>query len=632
MSSSASAHPAATSPGPAPRTSGSLLRRIVEMTGMVVRTSRWWLLVAIVCQLADAACSIAIAYLAKRLLDAVVSATHGGSSQPLFFVGLEGSLVLVRMLFTHVSTYVQIVLRARFSLRASQLVLEKAGRIAYPHFENPEFINKTMQIRQEVGMRVIDLTMQSIAILRHGITVIGYAILLWSFGPWAVAVMVAAAIPPFFIEVWYGRASFELQRANIERVRKSFYLEWLLTAEQNVKEIKLLGLGPWLLARHKTINETYNAKEAALAGRRGRRAVVFSLLGYAGLYATYAYIVVEAARGTISLGSMTLYLMVLQQGQLALNTALLALAKAYEHNLFVTQLFEFLAIPAEEEAVGAGFEQVPVVGLPAPEIEFRGVSFRYPGATRDALHDVSLTLRAGATLALIGANGSGKTTFVKLLARLHQPTSGVVLLDGQDLARLQPDEIRRRVGLIFQDFVRYQFSAGDNVGVGWLPSIQDPKAIAQALEDAEASSVIDGLAAGVNTPLGPAFGGVDLSGGQWQRLALARAFMHRGGVLVLDEPTAALDPEAETEIYQRIHDNKGDRTIVLISHRLSSVRMADQIAVFEDGRIIERGSHRELLAHDGRYARMFREQAQGYRLDELDAAAPRPTSLRGTAR
>ncbi len=631
MSSSAPAHPAMTSPGPAPRTATSLLRRIVDLTGLIVRTSRWLLLAAIVCQLTDAVCSVAIAYIAKRLLDAVVSATHGGSSQPLFWVGLEGSLVLVRMLFTHVSTYVQVVLRARFSLRASQLVLEKAGRIAYPHFENPEFVNKTMQIRQEMGMRVIDLTMQSIAILRHGITVIGYAILLWSFGPWAVAVMVAAAIPPFLIEIWYGRASFELQRANIERVRKSFYLEWLLTAEQNVKEIKLLGLGPWLLARHKTINETYNAKEAALAGRRGRRAVLFSFLGYMALYATYAYIVVQAARGAISLGSMTLYLMVLQQGQLALNTALLALAKAYEHNLFVTQLFEFLAIPAEEEVSGA-FEQVPRAGRPPPEIEFRGVSFRYPGATRDALHDVNLTLRSGATLALIGANGSGKTTFVKLLARLHQPTSGVVLLDGQDIARLQPDEIRRRVGLIFQDFVRYQFSAGDNVGVGWLPSIQDPAAISQAIEDAEASSVIEGLSAGVNTPLGPAFGGIDLSGGQWQRLALARAFMHRGGVLVLDEPTAALDPEAETEIFQRIHDNKGDRTIVLISHRLSSVRMADQIAVFEDGRIIERGSHRELLAHDGRYARMFREQAQGYRLDELDAAAARPSSLRGTAR
>ncbi|HEX5748111.1 MAG TPA: ABC transporter ATP-binding protein [Archangium sp.] len=608
-----------------------MLRRILDTASLIVRTSRWLLLAVIVCQLADALSSVAIAYVAKRLVDAVVTSTQGGASQPLFWVGLEGLFVILRVLSTHASNYVQIVLRARFSLRASQLVLEKACRIAYPHFENPEFVNKIKHVRQEVGQRVIDLTIQSITLLRHGATVIGYSVLLWSFGPWVIGVMVASAIPPFLLEIWFGRTSFELQRANIERTRKSFYLEWLLTAEQNVKEIKLLGLGPWLLERHRSINEGYNKEEASLAAVRGRRAVFLSFISYAALYATYAYIVIRAAGGGISLGSMTLYLMVLQQGQLALNNALLALAKAYEHNLFIAQLFEFLAIPSEQEAEHPFDPAAPAQQAP-PEIEFRGVSFRYPGTTRDALHNVNLTLRSGETLALIGPNGSGKTTFVKLLARLHQPTSGVILLDGQDIATLHPDQLRHRVGLIFQDFVRYQFSAGDNVGVGWLPAIQDREAIRQAIVDAEASPVVDRLSAGLDTPLGPAFGGVDLSGGQWQRLALARAFMHRGGVLVLDEPTAALDPEAETEIFQRIHDNKANRTIVLISHRLSSVRMADQIVVFENGQIIERGSHSELLADNGRYARMFREQAEGYRLDESEPSAKPVSALRGSAR
>jgi ATP-binding cassette, subfamily B, bacterial len=610
------APPANTPPAGGPQP--GLLRNVASTAALVARASPALLAGALVCQIADALSSVLIAYIAKHLVDAVVDAARGGPAQPLLWVTIEGAAVLVRALASHGSTYVQVVLRGRVALVASQLVLEKACTIAYPYFENPDFINKTKQVRQEVGGRSIELTTQATAFVRHGVMVLGYAALLWSLGPWVIAVVAATAVPPFLVEVWYGRSAFELQRANIERTRKAFYLEWLLTAEQNVKEIKQLGIWRWLLGRHREINTGYYDEEASLARRRGFRGVVCSALGYAALYATFAYVVASAARGEMSLGSMTLYLLVLQQGQVALNNALLALARAYEHNLFITQLFEYLSIPSED--TDRGFEELsPRVHVP-PEIELRGVSFRYPGATKNALADVNLTVRAGTTLALIGPNGSGKTTFVKLLAGLHRPVAGQILLDGEDIGGLGAEQLRRRVGLIFQDFVRYQFNASENVGVGWLPAVEDRGAIREAVADAQATEVLERLERGLDTPLGPAFGGVDLSGGQWQRIALARAFMHRGGVLVLDEPTAALDPEAETAIFQRIHDNKLGRTIILVSHRLSAVRMADQIVVFEAGRIVETGTHDDLLTSGGRYAQMFREQARGYMLDD---AAPR---------
>jgi ATP-binding cassette subfamily B protein/ATP-binding cassette subfamily C protein len=312
---------------------------------------------------------------------------------------------------------------------------------------------------------------------------------------------------------------------------------------------------------------------------------------------------------------------------------MLAVARLYEDNLFMTNLFEYLALPEDEP-----HEPIPVAGglalasaspgngatpgatsngagagvQPPPRIELDHVSFRYPGVSRDSLHDVTLTIEPGETIALVGPNGAGKTTLVKLLTGLYRPTAGAIRIGGTDLRDFSPAELRARVGVIFQDFVRFHFTVADNIGVGWLPDMENREAIERAAVAGGIDEVIAGLPERYEQGLGRWFGGAELSVGQWQRLALARAFMRRSPVLVLDEPTAALDAEAEAEIFARFRELTADRTAILITHRFSSVRIADRIAVFEDGRLTELGTHADLLASDRRYARMFRLQAAGY--------------------
>ncbi|MEI8259836.1 MAG: ABC transporter ATP-binding protein [Deltaproteobacteria bacterium] len=455
---------------------------------------------------------------------------------------------------------------------------------------------------------------QSLALVKHGLTLAGYTALLWALGPWALAALVITALPPFWAEARYGRALFDLQRVRTQRNRMGFYLESVLTSEQTIKEVKLFALAAWLIARYRDVHESFHREESGLAARRVRAALWLGLLSTAAFYGTYVVIVARTVAGSITLGAMTLYLVVFRQGQTSLQSALRAVARMYEDNLFMTNLFEFLAMPDDEpdEPLPAGEREAGR----APEVVFEHVSFRYAGSDRDVLTDVSLTLHAGETVAVVGRNGAGKTTLVKLLVGLHRPTAGRILIDGVDTASMSTARLRRRIGVIFQDFVRFQFSAGDNVGVGWLPSLGERAAVEQAINDAGADAVISRLPRGLDTPLGRAFGGDDLSVGQWQRVALARAFMRRSGILVLDEPTAAMDAETEHEIFERFRDLKAGRTALLITHRFATVRMADRIVVFEGGHIVEEGPHAELIAApDGTYARLFRLQAEGYALD-----------------
>jgi ATP-binding cassette subfamily B protein len=392
----------------------------------------------------------------------------------------------------------------------------------------------------------------------------------------------------------------------------------VLTTEQTVKEVKLFQLARWLRDRYAEILLSFQVEELGLARRRAISAFALGLLATLALYGTYGWIVARTVAGAITLGSMTLYVMVLRQGQTTLQSALQAVARAYEDDLFMTNLAEFMAVPDDEPDAAEPLEEGPP-DLVAPEITLEDVTFRYPGGARDALSHVSLTIGAGETVALVGKNGAGKTTIIKLLVGLHRPTSGRILVDGVDVASMTMSALRKRVGVIFQDFARLQLPMRDNVGVGWLPARDDDAAIHAAIDDAGATEVVARLPQGLATPLGRAFGGDDLSGGQWQRVALARAFMRKSRILVLDEPTAAMDAEAEHEIFQRFRDLKRDRTAILITHRFSTVRMADRIVVFDDGRIAEEGTHDQLIALGGTYAHMFELQAAGYR-PELELA------------
>ena len=501
--------------------------------------------------------------------------------------------------------------RAPIDLRVNLLILDKALQVSHPHFEDPDFINRLTQARREASSRPYQVFVGATALGRDVITFAGYAALLLSLGPWALVALVASSVPSFVGEAYFGRLAFERASARTQRNRQLFYLEGVLSAEATMKEVKLFSLGRWLVGRYRDIHKGFQAEELQLSGRRARWQFGLATLSSAALYGAYLVIASRAARGAMTLGAMTLYLAVFTRGQALVQRALSSVARMYEHNLYMSNLFAFLGQP-DDEPDEALTDVSPEESARPPSVRFEGVSFRYPGAARDALTDVTLSLEPGETLALVGRNGAGKTTLVKLLVGIYRPTAGRILLDGVDTATMSAAAVRRRVGVIFQDFVRFQFSLGDNVGVGWLPRREDRAAIDRALDDAGARDVVKRLPKGIDTPLGRAFGGDDLSVGQWQRVALARAFMRPSALLVLDEPTAALDAESEHEVFQRFRDLKAGRTALLITHRFASVRMADRIAVFEDGRLIELGTHASLLAADGTYARMFRLQAEGY--------------------
>jgi len=604
---------------PPPRRLGAdTLRNLSRTVSMVASIAPTRLALYVGAQALGAIADVALAWVAKRIVDAVLHAAsrHGEEAAvraALLWVVAELAVVAAQKLLAQVEAHQGALLRSELGLRVNVLLLEKARDVSFPHFEDPEFNNKMTQARREASVRPWAAFTGAVSLARDLVTFAGYAVLLASLGPWAIAALVLSAVPSFAGEAYFGRQGFERQAARTQRNRQLFYLEAVLTQEATVKEVKLFSLGRWLTEKYRQIHLGFHAEEATLSARRARWMFALSTLSSLALYGVYAVIASRAAHGAISLGAMTLYLAVFTRGQALAARALGSVARMYEHDLYLSTLFGFLAIPSDEP--DRPLPDAPDAQSP-PSVRFEGVSYRYPGAARDALHDVTLTLDAGKTLALVGRNGAGKTTLVKLLVGLYRPTAGRILLDGVDTATLDVAEVRRRVGVIFQDFVRFQLTARDNVGVGWLPRLDDREAVERAVTDAGARDVIERLPKGLDTPLGRAFGGDDLSVGQWQRVALARAFMRPSALLVLDEPTAALDAEAEHEVFQRFKELKAGRTALLITHRFASVRMADRIVVFEDGGVAEEGTHAELLARGGTYARMFALQAEGYRADD----------------
>ncbi len=579
-----------------------------------------------VCALLDAGTLVVMAWVGKEIIDAIVAAVRDPmhpAGPALTWVSIELAIVVARSAITYINTYAQVVLRAKLGLHVNLAILEKAANVSYGNFEDPAFMNRMNQARREASSRPLDLIFQIMAFVRNGVTIAGFAALVSGLGWWAVLVLLFTALPPFLSETKFGREGFELQRARSLRNRQLYYLENVLSTEQSVKEVKLFALARWLMDRYRDIHLGFEREETGLARRRLRAGFVVGTLSSLGLYGAYVLIAILAVRGRITLGETTLYVMLLRQGQQALGAALSAVAKMYEHNLYMSNLFEYLAQPDDEpdEAIAAETVLPPA----APRVVFENVSFQYPGSEAWALKDVSLTLEPGETLALVGRNGAGKTTLVKLLVGLYAPTSGRILVDGRDVATMSRAELRRQVGVIFQDFAKFQLSARDNVGVGWLPKREDDEAVSHAVDEAGAREVVDRLPKGLDTPLGRAFGGDDLSIGQWQRVALARAFMRRSKMLVLDEPTASLDAEAEHEIFRRFGELKAGRTALLITHRFGSVKMADRIVVFEGGRIVEEGTHAELIARGGQYAHLFELQAAGYQI-EPEGGAPTPES------
>jgi len=451
---------------------------------------------------------------------------------------------------------------------------------------------------------------RTFALAQNAISLASFAGLLLAFSPWAVAILVAAGLPAFVAETKFSGERFRAFQWRSPDRRMLAYLEIVLAREDHAKEVKLFDLGPRLLERFREIFRRIYAEEKRLTIRRDGWGYLLGLVTSAAFYGAYAWIAVATIDQTISLGEMTMYLLLFKQGQSAVAAMLSAVGGMYEDNLYLSNLYDYLEQPVRD--VHGSAES----GIDADAgIEFEHVSFTYPGTASPALEDVTLRVRPGQSIALVGSNGSGKTTLVKLLAGLYVPSSGTVRYQGRDLREWNPVALRRRVGVIFQDFNRYQLTVGANIGAGDVAAFEDRQRWSEAAAKGQAAEFIAALPAAYETQLGRWFNnGQELSGGQWQRIALARAFMRSGAeILVLDEPTASMDSETEAEIFEHFRSLTKGRIAILISHRFSTVRHADQIVVLDEGRIIEQGSHDELIARGGRYAHLFNLQARGYR-------------------
>lgn len=557
-----------------------------------------------------------VAVVGQRIVDAVVAAMDSGLSadrtQALRWVVVEGVLVAGLAGVRRADQTVQSLLRAQLGHKVNMLIIDKARQLDLSQFEDSQTYDRMTQARRGASSRPLALVRKSFGLLRNGLSLVSYGALLLSFSPLAVALLALTTLPAFFVETRFADLGFRLFTWRSPERRMQNYLEVVVSREDYAKEVKLLGLGPLLVGRYDDIFRRVYAEEAGLVTRRGLWGFLLGLASTAALYGTYVWIALSTIARTITLGDMTMYLLVFKQGQAAFQAILRDIGGMYEDNLYLANLEEFLQTPVAQRPGDAAQGPAPGDG-----VRFENVGFRYPGAPPDqwALRGVQLHLQPGQKLALVGHNGSGKTTLIKLLTGLYTPTEGRILLDGLPLERWDPEVLQARVGVIFQDFVRYQFTVGDNVGVGDLDNMQNPEARARAADKGMARDFIERMPATWDTQLGRWFdGGQELSGGQWQKIALSRAFMRESAdILVLDEPTSAMDAEAEADIFTRVRELAEDKLAILISHRFSTVRMADEIIVLDQGRIEEQGSHEALMEAGGRYARLFTLQAQGYR-------------------
>jgi ATP-binding cassette subfamily B protein len=559
----------------------------------------------------------AIASVGGYIVDAVVTAIAATGTeleaarlQVLYLVLLEAGLVVLVTAAQRVNTVCQSILRVLLGNKINVMILEKALTLELAHFEDADYYDKLNRARREASSRPLSLVIKTFDLGRNMIALLTIGTFLLQFSPYAVALLIAAGIPAFIAEAKFSGEAFRIYRRRSAERRKQLYLEMVLTREDGVKEVKLLDLGRLFLDRYINIFREIYREDRNLVLRRGIWGFLLGLLASAAFYFAYGWVAFATIATSISVGQMTMYIAQFRLGQNAVSDSLNSVNGMYEDNLYLSTLTEYL-----EHQVPESTGELTVGPKPEEGIRFENVSFSYPGASKPALDRITLHIKPGESLALVGENGSGKTTLIKLLTRLYTPTEGNIYLDGLNLKEWDIDSLRAKIGVIFQDFARYQLLVGENIGIGDVPNLENRDQISEAAAKGMADDFIEDMPESYDTQLGTWFHqGKELSGGQWQKIALSRAFMRtRADILILDEPTAAIDARAEAEIFTHFRELTSQKISIIISHRFSTVRMADHIVVLDKGSILEQGSHQELINLGGQYANLFQLQARGYR-------------------
>lgn len=604
------------------------LRYVPRLLSLIWGTHRGYTVAMVVLRIVRAGVPVTTLWIGKLIIDEVVRlASSGGGDTGLLwrYVVLEIAVVVTGELLGRASTLVESLLGDLFSNYTSVRMMEHAATLDLAQFEDPDFYDKMERARRQTVGRIALLT-QLLTIGQSLITLVSLSAALLLYSPWLFLLLLLGVLPAFLGETHFASLQYSLLYSWTPERRRLDYYRYIGASNETARELKTFGLSEWVTERYRKLADRYYRENKRLSVRKAVVSTALSFLGEAGYYTAYVLILLDAVSGAITIGTLTFLSGAFMQGRSLMGRILGDASRVQEGSLYLKDLFDFFEVqPSVVSAPGS-----PPVPLPMREgFRFENVGFRYPGSDRWAVRHVSFELRPGERIAFVGENGAGKTTLTKLIARLYDPSEGRILLDGRDLREYDLLSLRRAVSVIFQDFVRYELRFDENIGIGSIESARDyldaldeeldeaargNESIESAAEKSLASELLARFPEGWRQMLGRRFdGGVNLSGGEWQKVALARAYMRDAQILILDEPTAALDARAEYEVFLRFSELVQGRTAIIISHRFSTVRMADRIVVLRNGRVEEEGTHAELLALSGLYAELFRMQAEGYR-------------------
>ncbi|GAA1968808.1 ABC transporter ATP-binding protein [Amycolatopsis minnesotensis] len=588
------------------------VRGLPRVARLTWQTSRPMTIVTVLVTVVAGLMPTVTAYAAKLLMDAVVAALQGrgGTGTIVWLATVQFGLFTVTAVTGALTNVCQQLMQEKMVLTIRHRVMAHASRMHLSFFEGSRSYDLLRQADQEAPTRPLGMMSSALGLMKTSITFASMIALLFSVSPLLAVVALLAPIPAFVAESRYGARGFALTVLGSPIRRRMEYLASLVTTDTYAKEVKLFGLGNHLVDRFRQLGKVYYERQRKLVGTRNAVGASWGLLTTFTGSAIALYISLEVVGGTLTLGDLALYTAAAAGVQAAVAGLFIGFTGMYENNLYLDTLYTFLGTEPE---ITTPPQPRPMPDPVRGHIEFDHVSFRYPGASDPALDDVSFEIQPGETVAVVGRNGAGKSTLVKLLCRLYDPTAGTIRLDGADIREFDPAELRARISAMFQDYVTYQATAAENIGLGDLDRIEDRDRVEEAARRSGAAERIERLARGYDSPLGRWFDdGVSLSGGEWQKIALARAFMRDAPLLVLDEPTAALDAQAEHELFTRLHELSRGRTTLYISHRFSTVRQAGRILVLDNGKLAEFGAHSELMAAGGGYADLFTLQASAY--------------------